>query len=412
MAASRGLLVDELFAATYHPEQRIDNPFEDAGGQRRFALQIRAALISARRFILDEEVVRAATKLGVQHPDILLAMLPRGRLPFSKIWIEWDQRIALDEAEIPIAEDGPPSVGVFVEELSGPGEYPLYRISEMGFDFDSEPPRATVNATSVVYSLDIPILDRMPSLYGERSSLVRMTSSHNLNKDLIDSCLLGATYAGSGFRYALPAPNVQAVDVEGEDDDREGMVSHRIELCRKLVSYASHVFSPFWPSYSTMMGSRRTSLAVYERGVAQSIVGSSGTWRFIVTVLALIQSRDYTSQAQPPRNPAKRRFVGNKVVPYLQHVRISLKLPRQVVLREMIASTREALPRARHEVEGHWKVSHKGDSNCDHVDVSETPTRYRCALCRRARWFQSAHMRGSSKVGFVKKDRVVERRTS
>lgn len=380
------LLIDQLFAATHRPDQLIDNPTFDRSkaGFRRAAKEIHDALIASQRYFLDEEVVRSATQLGVQHPDILLAMLPRGRLPFRKLWIEWDQRIAIDEAGQTSESDAPPRTGAYVEEISGIQEYPVYRITELGFAYDMDPPRASTNPTSIVYSVDQPILERMPALNDAR---LKLANFMNMSPHVMDLCLLGSAY-----------------QIDGNDE--EG-TKHRTALCSKLAAYATHTWSPFWPGHKELTGSKLASH--YVPVFQNSILEFSGTWRFLMSVFALIQSREYTHHERII-NPAKRRYVGNKQVPYLQYWRVSLKLPRKVVIRGLISSTRDALPRARHNVEGHWISRRSDDPTCDHVDVSETPSRYRCALCHRARYFQRDHMRGSAEVGFVKKDRVVERR--
>jgi hypothetical protein len=403
--ALSGNLFDELFAATYHPEQRIDNPYGDPGGSRRAANLIRAALISSQRYFLDDDVVRAATDLGVQHPDILIEMLARARLPFPKMWIEWDQRVVLEHLDIQVAEDAPPIIGAYIEQISAPGEFPIFKITEMGLDHTSQPVRAAAHATSIIYSLDHPILERIPLLHQERSSLARFTG---ISKEVMDQCLLGSTYSqvDADLSKYLNLPE----HLSTEAQERKAMADHRLELCRKLANHASHSLSSFWPSYENMLSGSRRQLDIWEKAVSFSILNFSGTWRFLVSVLALIQARDYTTSVQPPRNSAKRRFVGNKVVPYLQHWRVSLKLPRKVILRDMVYSTRDSLPQPRKEVEGYWRSHHEHDVTCQHVDVSETPDRFRCALCKRALWFTPSHVRGSSEVGFVKKDRVVEKR--
>jgi hypothetical protein len=149
----------------------------------------------------------------------------------------------------------------------------------------------------------------------------------------------------------------------------------------------------------------------YRSVVRNNIIETSGTWRLMVSLMALIQARDYSTVQRPPDNPARRRFVGGKMVPFLQHWRVKLTLPRKIVLRKIVTSVRHSLPRPRHGVDGHWAERASAIPNCDHVDVSETPTRDRCVFCKRARYWVKWHERGDSSVGYVVKDRVVARRT-
>jgi hypothetical protein len=320
------------------------------------------------------------------------------------MWIEWRQGAALEEQGI--EADNPAKLsGAFIEEISNPGEFPVYRMTGMGFMEGASVGLAHFD--SIIFCLDQPILERMPNLYQDRSELARLTG---VSKDVLDACLLGSTYQKVDDDMSKW---LSLLDEAGDQvADRKAMAEHRLMLCKKLASYATHAWSPFGPSYRTMMESPRGALPMYEQITKNNILECSGTWRFVVTVLALIQARDYTTQVQPP-SEGRRRFVGNKVVPYLQYWRVSLKLPRQVILRDMIDSVRESLPKPAKLVEGYWRERFPKnvarDVNCDHVDVSETADRYRCVHCKRSRYFTRDYVRGSSIEGFVKKDRVIER---
>ena len=410
MKVFSGTLADEIFAATYQPTKRMDDPYLiGPAGQRKAAAMVRDTMRNSQRFLVDDEVARAAAHFGTQHPDILLGMLPRARLPFPKVWVEWSQRVVLEELGQPVEDDCPPLIGAFVEQITGDDEHPLYRITECGVDFTNEQARvASINATSILYSLDSPILGYNYTMQ-DRSDISRMSG---ISKEMMDKALIGSLYTEEMARYD------QRPDDEPPDDETD--IQFRLDLCRKLSGYATHVFSPFYPSYREMMEHRLHEM--YGHIVRRSIVEFSGTWRLIISLFALVQSRDYTTHEQPPLNPARRRYpVGNKMAPYLQHWRVKLALPRRVVLRRMIASTREALPRPRHGVEGHWAARHHAPksygsdaatiANCVHVDVAETPNRLRCALCGRATYWVKNHERGSSEVGYVTKDRVVVRQS-
>jgi len=390
-------LADDVFAATYHPNKRMTDPYMiGPSGQRRTANKLRDAMRNAQRYIIDDDVARAATVFGMQHPDILLAMLPRARLTFPKVWVEWSQRTVLEEIGSYIAPDCPPVNGAYIEQVTTDDEFPLYRISELGLTTEN---MVSINATAILYSLDQPILTQ-PFILGERSDIARMS---RLSKEQMDMTLLGSLYSEDAARYAHGL-------IEFEEGEQREAVEHRLELCRKLSAFATHTFSPFFPTYREMMA--HANYETYCLGVRDSILEFSGTWRFIISLFALIQARDYATVERSPDNPARRRFVGNKIAPFLQHWRVKLALPRTIVLRKMISSVRESLPRPRHSVEGFWAERHEHDDECpSHVDVAETPRRYRCALCGRARYWVKSHDRGSSEVGYVTKDRVVTRRS-
>lgn len=399
------LLADELYGATHQPLVRMDNPTGNLADVRRKAERIRSDLTRARKYVVDDDVAAAASVLGVQHPEVVLSMLSRARLAFPAMWIEWDQRAVMRAAGQDPATDAPARTGVLVEQMHAEGEVPLYRMSEVGFDRTCDPPVAVCNATGVLYSTEQPIAQRDLSFHVQRSEIARVSG---LTKETLDVTLLGSTYSAAAEERTR---QLSEADLELMDEGMREKVELRLERCRQLMSHAAHVWSPYWPSYDAIAGSRDPQ--VVQAVVRNSVLEFSGSWRFIVTVLALIQARDYTSAEQAPPNPARRRFVGNKVVPYLQHFRVSLKLPRQVVLRRMVRQQRSSLPLPRMEIEGHWKNRHgRGDPSCDHVFTQARRTVYRCALCSWERWWQPSFLKGSAEIGFVTKDRVVIRRNA
>src|SRR4051812_12558038 len=112
-------LADRIFAATYRPDRGLFCGWSDPVQKRRVATAMRQTLTRARRYIITPEVAEAAITLGIEHPDILLSMLPRARLPFECCWIEWDPRInhdALDD--IPVLPKNFGDIGFLVGRIS------------------------------------------------------------------------------------------------------------------------------------------------------------------------------------------------------------------------------------------------------------------------------------------------------
>jgi hypothetical protein len=394
-------LFDRLLAATYHPNQ-INNPNPtNKTGAKQQAMKIRSALLSARRYDLDDDTVQAAAILGVQHPDILLAMLPRARATFPKVAFQWRQGAALEALGIE-PETPDKMTCAYIEQINDPTDYPNYRLSTMSFLDDDR--TVAVDSTAIVFSLDQPIIERLPYLHQERSSLARLTGK---SKEMLDRCLLGSTYSvvdEDHSKWLTPLTEITDTNVIY----RKQMADHRLNLCRNLASYASHTFSPFHPDYDVILGFPTAIMHNCATVMGINIIEFAGTWRFVITVLAMLQARKYLDHGTPASD-GKRRFVGNKEVPYLQYHRVSLKVPRQIVVREMIESVRESIPQPRREIEGYWRERRtKAGPKCDHIDVSETPNRSRCIYCKRARYWTANYMRGSAEVGFVTKERVVQ----
>ena len=233
LATDMSLLVDDIFAATHLPQRVADPYLSGPATQRRTAIKMREALRGAQRYFIEEDAIRAAATLGVQHPDVLLAMLPRARLPAPKMWVEWDQRAVLDELNQKIEPDAPPMIGAYLEEVNRDNGFPLYRITEMGIDAAGI---VAVNATSILYSLDSPITTQ-PFVLQDRSAVSRLS---RVSKEQMDMALIGTLYTNAVGLYA--SGKLQTDDTEA--------LEHRVALCRKLVSHATHTFSDF--SHHTM----------------------------------------------------------------------------------------------------------------------------------------------------------------
>jgi hypothetical protein len=114
-------LADIIYAACSNPATMMPcHPTPE--GRRKIGENIKNAMREARRFYVDEDATRSATKLGIQHPDILLSMLKRARLPFQKIWVEWDVRAQIDEAgangaSAMLYDDTPERTGCLIERM-------------------------------------------------------------------------------------------------------------------------------------------------------------------------------------------------------------------------------------------------------------------------------------------------------
>ncbi len=87
-----------------------------------------ARLLGARRYMIDDEVARAAGGLAVSHPQVLERLLPSIRLPAPTIWLEWSNRAAAEgtgfapprEDGILAVSDGPPvMIGAFLSSVAG-----------------------------------------------------------------------------------------------------------------------------------------------------------------------------------------------------------------------------------------------------------------------------------------------------
>jgi hypothetical protein len=390
-------LADIIVAACNDPLRMIEPGFCDPTDKRKLASHLNGMMRSARRYFLDEEVTEAASLLGVNHPELLVEMLRRARAPFAKLWLEWPSAAQMRAIGRERPDDAPERCGVYIERLDE--TRPLYRLTGVGAVTHPLPTGAVAESPiSVIYNLDDPT--GLPVPLGE----VRLISeTTGYSEEELRRFLVGNSYYGKAEGTAPVAL-----------DEAERRT--RAKQCEVLTSHAMVAFTPASGRvYRDVLTGRNPfyNRPAYRSAVVQLMTEAlheqTGMWRFALSALALINARDYTTSDAPFKS-GKNRWIGGKVVPYLEHRLVSLKLPRKIVVRRVTKSLGESLPRRRHEVTGHFKSSHKrGDPNCQHVYVNETETRELCVLCDHIRWWVNEFERGDASLGYVTKDRLVQK---
>jgi hypothetical protein len=369
---------------------------------------LRGEVLRAQKYELTDEVVEAATELSTKHPEVLLAMLPKARLTFPLVGIDWNQRVVLETLGQPVSDDAPFRTGVLLKQVTQPPDPPFYSMNEMGFNALEERPQVIVNPVAVIYSTELPIMPASPQLMEHRRQITEMTGFPG---KVLDVTLLGTTFT-TAHGLATHAPGLFIDLNKLSDDEREELDLERQNYCNNLLQYASHTWSKYWPPYRILWLKQRHPEVKEEikRIVSRSVMEFSGTWRFIAAVTALLQNREITTYEQYV-NPGRRRFVSGKSVQYLRHERVKLIVPRKIALRKSIESIGHSLQLPRFEVEGHWRSRHGvGDPRCEHPAWNhERRTIYRCVLCGWERWFVPSFMKGDAQIGFLTKERVVVR---
>jgi len=386
-------LADQVFAAL--SQRNPDSfPSKDPAERRRIAARYKDLMRSARRYYLDDDVTRAATTLGYQHPDILAGMLFRARTPFERIWVEWPLAPALEEVGQEKTEDAPERIGVLVEQLHE--EEPLYRMTMLSCIFGNP----HVSAVSVLYHLTQPLKDITGDAAVAAHRHHHITTGVQQDKD-------GGGYITSDIAFLLGSAYSHSAQIEDEEERK-----FRKVRCESLGSHATFVFSPMSGEAvrrSINSGDGRRMAAMQ---LQMELEEHAGTWRNVIAALALINAHNTITTDTPHRAGASRsRLVTGQIVPFLDHHVVKLRLPKKQAIKKLIRDHRDAIPRRRHEVSGYWSERHdSGDPSCDHVWVDVTATRQTCDICGRRQWWTKNYARGDAERGFVTKDRLVVRR--
>jgi hypothetical protein len=397
---------DILNAACADPKRLLGGDPADFGQKKNLAARLREKLRASRKFYVDEEVARAAMRLGVQHPNILLEMLRRARPPFETIWLDWPLRPQIEESGTPYYADAPERSACFIDRLQDDE----FRLTLMGGPPKDDPTnnQVAVNNLAIVYNVRIPIA--RPDLDNLQITIAGISK---LSPELLKKALIGSGYN----------------DRNNPDADTEEN-KYRQVYCDQLAAHAAWIINPLLANYQKDVfagkydGKRYThrrrgfddSVRTVEASAkdalsymyANDIMEHSGQWRFVVSLLALINAQDHVQHEDYRYGKTRSQIVGGHIVPYLEHILVKLKLPRQVVETRMVADLVDAIPRRRHEVIGHFRQSRKrGDANCAHAYFDVTPTRQRCALCNHSIWWVDEFERGDARLGYVIKDRLV-----
>ena len=111
-------MADEVMAACARPRAM----FAPMGGidVTVAAGHVRALMLRAKRYIVDDDVAAAAAKLSVQHPDVLEQAFATARPPVPVMWLEWSEtaQVAGTGSQAPTDETGGIRIGAVIEQVS------------------------------------------------------------------------------------------------------------------------------------------------------------------------------------------------------------------------------------------------------------------------------------------------------
>lgn len=381
------ILADIAMGALSNPNL-LKSPLLPAD-RKTAALHWKTKVRNARRYILDEDMTRAAVRLGTYHPDVLLRMLRRARTPHQSVWLEWDVRGQIEEAGGEFDTDNaPPRTAVLVERLDD--AEPSYRMTAFDISPDPRDNTVIVSPFSIVYHL-IEKLGKMHDGEGQRLLGEYWVEMEGTNEQSRTSEVL----MGSAFEVAK-----QQADSPEE----------RAFLLGQIQEVADHAAITTTPKIGRKVMEISRAHPGGKQQLMHMLMEEAGTFRIAISILALLNASDRVVTETPWRHVQKNRLVGGNIVPFLEHMLVTLKLPRKAAVERTLRSFNEAIPKRRHEVDGHWRHRRGvGDPSCEHVFAELSPTREKCVICGFDHWFVNEHMRGTAELGFVTRDRLVTR---
>ena len=192
-------------------------------------------------------------------------------------------------------------------------------------------------------------------------------------------------------------------------DDEE--LENRFQTCQRMLRHVAHAFirvgnHSFKSIFGNGSGDAGRQVGVPFRELSSM---HSKNWGFLMALMALINSPELVDAGSSHR-AGTNRAVGAKMVPYLEHRILKLRLTRKSAVDRALRTLVGRLPPRRHGVDGHWRRSPRpGDdgANCEHAWVPVTQNRQNCAICSSLRSWVNSYERGDESRGRIITDRLV-----
>lgn len=339
----------------------------------------RMALRRAQKYTLDGDALRTVCEASYDQ-SVLESCCTLARLPYDTMFIELDLHAKL----IYGAESG---------RMLAPLD--LSKCAErMGLLFQKDIPSDTTSARWTVTTFY-----HSPSMNEAFPSVLLYTfdpegAAHSTVKG---SSLWGTPPINSDSCFAFKDPDGQPVTPQ---QLAVGIFSkiHK-KLISRWVDSSSVSMNPWWRPFPGI-----------ETTIDQQPTEELGALRWMVVLLGLLNSGIHTTR--PRKSMMGTRLVHSHVLPYLQHHEISITLPvpnRISYVKKSINAALHNMPRAWHQVAGHWRCIGRGkrlDRRPGQCVCRHEPEMIESglAICRKCalklRWINN-HSRGDPTVGIV-----------
>lgn len=412
-------LIDALRGAILDTRRLASHGFwlegsSDADGSKRLAKQLQPALFRAVVFNLDNDVVEAACRLALDHPDVLAELSRRIRLPYEVCFFQWSNWHRLEVCRGVRQPSAPEFVGALA--LRDPGDTAQLSWTTTGLDSDG------IIGVSPFATAFSPDLD-----WGGHSGLAHVVLREEMKGPNLSGlwAITPESVNEEGYDHWLLHPWLYGGSPwSSEDYDAAPMQWDAVRsLCRRTLirinrfetyNITRALDSDEVITYRTLpwQGDNlvRTKRSVAQRHQMLIAYGEElGDAKLIVAALALINAGNRIVDFHDDYVKGS-TLVKGKIVKYMSSQTIKLKLPLKRVQRMMRAQAFHSRKR-HHEVMGHWCSTHLvGDPTCSHTYEDIDPNHKLCNKCKHRVWFRKEHFRGDAGVGFVRQSYQVETR--
>lgn len=384
---------------------RHDSRFEREWAASK--LQLRMALRQAKRFVLDDDFVRAAVRQAAVQPQKMLNLMHLANLPFDKCWFEYsnDARVAM-QAELGSGEattDKLGPAGVLMERVH-PDNPGAYRISHAGLVADQ------IVQGALAVDPDCPIAPAgfIIDTAGLNPYLHKAENSP-LNVDMDTPAVrnMEAMMRGMGWGYFKPGTDPRTLQYNaGEELMRRG--GFKLEQRFFSILCAIAVRADVLNKEKTVSpGSASHNLLQHFRN---DVMESRGNLRFYTAVLAMINNCPITYKHRPAKGFMRARL---RNVPYLDSHTVTIHADSARVHTIVDRAIKAEISRhnKRHDVRGHWALAEYGHGGraCRHEPVERDGAYALCGKCAKLIVWRDHYERGDASLGFVQHNYEVRR---
>jgi len=372
-------LFDDLKVACADPKRKL--MLFDGTAEGRIAVKrLSDTLARATRFEMDDEFTTLCAKAVYLTPQQTATLALQCRPPFETMWIEWDEKVRTLAAPDICGnwrEDRPLRIG-FLISRNLKYSYPVYDVMVgVSKTYDIETP----DLSPVGYLL-VPEPEGKILVSPEDAAFKEMLADGRPKAD----GLYTATAMGWGYLKSLGIVR-STMNELGE----EVTISMSSQLAPYLTALtdrceiirAGHAGISIANSVRKLAGSGPLKR---RRLLNSVIIESTGTFRWLITVLGLMNSYQTVPSTYQMSGGGKSRPLNLRHVPFMEYRRLSVKLPVDKPISALVKPARLSQVRKRaHKVRGHYR-------------------RYKTGK----RVFVKEHQRGDASLGFVHKEYLVE----
>ena len=400
-------LLDKVWTDLHN--QRIWKNMPDPARQiyRDHYAQYRRYFSQARAFNISNKALETAYDLSNDQPEALAKRLFMARLPFPKVWIEYDlihktAYASRDGHNPPPVDSTPERIGWLIME--DPSD-PLRWVMTTWLPLDPNDPKRGSMENQVTVTANAWLLDTAnrtpPEKIGDVIAVDPRDISEHVkldNFDMDDLKYRNATrtaFSHLGWGYAPP--------IDEYPDHRDRM--RKLGLAEPLANS----LNVGWEPLSAQV--RKNSEFEMMSGFIDTCVECRGDVRMAVTLLSLINevpvelsSTQRSGTLSGPGGIRKKYLVNNTV---------TINIPSKRPLRQIrqIFSSKIKSHKARHEVRGHWrKIVHKRDHTRKIKQPDGSIEEVFFAKGQVEHVWVNSHERGDATYGYVKHSYVVEKR--